>query len=57
MGAFFGSADSKRVSDTETKKAKKHRGQTVAHPRVFFVRAANKGLMLDAVCKSGEYRT
>jgi len=27
------------------------------HPRVFFVRVANKGVRLDAARKSGKYRT
>jgi len=29
----------------------------VPHPRCFFVRVPNKGVMVDAVCKSDKYRT
>ena len=55
MGVFFGSADSKRVKDSKTNKARE--GGTVPHPRVFFARAANRGLMLDVVGKSGKCGT
>jgi hypothetical protein len=33
------------------------REREVPHPRVFFVRVANKGLMLDESRKSGKYKT
>jgi len=41
------------------KSAREDEGGTVPlyHPRVFFVRVANKGLMLEVVCKSGKCRT
>jgi len=58
-GVFYGSADSKRVKSCRMKSAREDEGGTVPlyHPRVFFVRVANKGLMLEVVCKSGKCRT
>jgi hypothetical protein len=32
-------------------------GAGSTHPRCFFVRVANKGVMVDAVCKSGKCGT
>jgi hypothetical protein len=35
----------------------RRRNETVPPPRVFSVRVANKGVMLDAARKSGSHRT
>jgi hypothetical protein len=57
----FGEMGSTRERGERTKKSRSlvALGVTPArytHPRVFFVRVANKGLMLDAARKSGKCR-